>query len=261
MIDEDLSLLGEKGEEMRKLYVEMKKGAKVVKKKKKIVMKAKKVVENPPKVEEKPKKKKKIIKKKKSEVQVHKVNESELEMVEWSRFQNVEVLEAGVCGLKVCCIRVEFEGKNYILKEMRESFRYGRDYMLMDMLKKKFGVKDMGMRRIRSNMGLERVDFKRKSFVGNWKWGERSLVYCMMDEFVNRGDLGKNKEFLVRDDVFRDSLKIRLFDGLFRSSDNIMRNILINDEGVVLSIDEGDIYGKRPKIFGKTDWFLKKENL
>ena len=36
-------------------------------------------------------------------------------------------------------------------------------------------------------------------------------------------------------------------------------NILVNSDGEVLSIDEGDIYGKRTKIFNKSDWFLKKE--
>ena len=70
----------------------------------------------------------------------------------------------------------------------------------------------------------------------------------MMDDFPNVGDLGKNKGFLERDDVFKESLRIRLFDGLFRSSDNILRNILIDSEGVVLSIDEGDIYGKEIKF-------------
>ena len=52
----------------------------------------------------------------------------------------------------------------------------------------------------------------------------------------------------------RESLKIRLFDGLFRSSDNILRNILVNKDGELLSIDEGDIYGKREKVFNKNDW-------
>ena len=129
----------------------------------------------------------------------------------------------------------------------------------MDLLKEKFGVKDLGMKRIRSNMGLDVVDKKKKSFVGNWKWGEREGVYCVMDDFENLGDLGKNKGFLGRDEVFRESLKIRLFDGLFRSSDNILRNILVNSDGVVLSIDEADIYGKRKLVFNKNDWFCKSE--
>jgi len=49
-------------------------------------------------------------------------------------------------------------------------------------------------------------------------------------------------------------LKIRLFDGIFRSSDNILRNILVNTSEELLSIDEGDIYGKRKEIFNKHDW-------
>ena len=42
--------------------------------------------------------------------------------------------------------------------------------------------------------------------------------------------------------VKKEALKIRLFDGLFRSSDNIPRNILVNDMNELLSIDEGDIF-------------------
>ena len=60
--------------------------------------------------------------------------------------------------------------------------------------------------------------------------------------------------------MFRECLKIRLYDGLFCSSDNILRNILINSNKELLSIDEGDIYGKRKEIFNKKDWFLKSEN-
>ena len=51
----------------------------------------------------------------------------------------------------------------------------------------------------------------------------------------------------------KEVYKIRLYDGLFRSSDNIMRNILVNKDGDVLSIDEGDLFGKRGKIFNKNE--------
>ena len=189
------------------------------------------------------------------------VEENALDMVDWSEFKDVKVLEDGVCGLKVCCIRAKWNGKGVVLKEMKKSFRYGRDYMIVDQLKKRFGVKDLAMKRIRSNMGLEVKDKKKKTFVGNWKWGEREVVYCVMNDFENVGDLGKNKGFLERDEVFRESLKIRLYDGLFRSSDNILRNILVDSDGVVLSIDEGDIYGKRKLVFNKNDWFCKSENI
>ena len=137
---------------------------------------------------------------------------------------------------------VKYNGKNYILKEMRPSFNLGRDYVFLDGLKKYFDVRDLGMVRIKSNQGLERVDLKKRTFVGNWKFGEREVIYCMMKEFINIGDIGKHKDFLKNDSVFKECLKIRLFDGLFRSSDNILRNILINENGELMSIDEGDIY-------------------
>ena len=184
-------------------------------------------------------------------------DESKLEFIDWSRFTNIRVLEEGVCGLKVCCVMVELDGKEYVLKEMRKSFNYGKDYILVDSLKSKFGLRDMKMRRIRSNRGLVVKDKAKKSFVGNWQWAERDVVYCIMGLFKNLGDLGKNKGFLEDISVVRECFKIRLFDGLFCSSDNILRNILVNEGGELLSIDEGDIYGKRTRIFNKTDWCVK----
>jgi len=184
-------------------------------------------------------------------------DESKLEFIDFSRFTNIRVLEDGVCGLKVCCVIVELDGKEYVLKEMRKSFNYGRDYILVDSLKSKFGLRDMKMRRIRSNRGLVVKDKAKKSFVGNWQWADREVVYCIMGLFKNLGDLGKNKRFLEDISVVRECFKIRLFDGLFCSSDNILRNILVNEDGELLSIDEGDIYGKRAAIFNKTDWCVK----
>ena len=247
VVDEDLSILGENGEKYKKLYIDIKCG----KTPKKIYkFKVKKEAKN---------KKKMGVTSSGNDVVQHEVDEKKLELVPWSKFSEVKVLEDGVCGLKVCCIKVVYEGSNFILKEMRPSFRLGRDYMIVDGLKEAFGVRDLKMRRIRSDKGLEVVDKSKKSFVGNWKLSEREVVYCMMEEFENVGDLGKNKQFLEDDSVFREALKIRLYDGLFRSSDNILRNILVNSGGELLSIDEGDIYGKRTKIFNKKDWFLKKE--
>ena len=80
----------------------------------------------------------------------------------------------------------------------------------------------------------------------------------MMDYFENIGDLGKNKEYFNDEFVVKECLKIRLFDGLFRSSDNIIRNILVNRDGELLSIDEGDIFGKREKIFNVHEWVSPK---
>ena len=248
VVDEDLSILGENGEKYKKLYIDIKCGKT-----------PKKIYKFKVKKEAKNKRKKEEESSGGNDVVQQEVDEKKLELVPWSKFSEVKVLEDGVCGLKVCCIKVVFEGRHFILKEMRQSFNLGRDYMIVDKLKGAFGVRDLKMRRIRSDKGLEVVDKSKKSFVGNWKLGEREVVYCMMEEFENVGDLGKNKQFLEDDSVFREALKIRLYDGLFRSSDNILRNILVNSGGDVLSIDEGDIYGKRTKIFNKKDWFMKKE--
>ena len=195
-------------------------------------------------------------KKKKTKQPIKKDSES-LECIDWSEFSDVKILEEGVCGGKVCCIKATYQGKPYILKEMKESMNYGLDYILIDKCKPLFGLRDMNMKRIKSNQGQVKIDPTKISYVRNVKIGEKECVYCMMDYWSNIGDLGKHKEVMADESVKREALKIRLFDGLFRSSDNIPRNILVNESNELLSIDEGDIFGKRDKIFNKNDWFTK----
>lgn len=174
-------------------------------------------------------------------------------------FENIKVLEDGVCGGKVCCIRVSYKGSLYIIKEMKTSMNYGKDYIFVDSLKEKFGLQDLGMKRIKSNKGLVKIDKKKISFVKNWELGEKESIYCMMNFMENAGDVGKNKEILKNKEKKIELFKIRLFDGLFRSSDNILRNVLIGNKRLI-SIDEGDIYGKRKKIFNKHDWCIKNKD-
>ena len=143
---------------------------------------------------------------------------------------------------------------------MRKSFNYGKDYVLIDELKENFGIKSMNMMRIKCDKYLTRIDNKKRTLVNNWKWELGGTYYCKMDLFENIGDIGKHKHLLDKDNIFKECLKIRLYDGLFCSSDNILRNILVNSVGILLSIDEGDIYGKRKEIFSRKDWFLKNEN-
>ena len=182
------------------------------------------------------------------------VKDDDPEFISWDNFSDVKILQDGVCGGKVCCISVMYENKRYILKEMGSSMNYGKDYLLVDRCKRFFGLKDMNMRRIRSDKGQIKIDKNKLSYVNNVQIGEKECVYCMMDYWDNLGDIGKKKEFLKKKDVKRECLKIRLFDGIFRSSDNILRNILVNTSEELLSIDEGDIYGKRKEIFNKHDW-------
>ena len=177
------------------------------------------------------------------------------EFISWDLFSNVRVLQEGVCGGKVCCILVTYKDEKYILKEMKESMNYGRDYIVLDKCKKYFKLKRMNMKLIVSNKGLEKIDPNHKSFVNNWKIGDHKSVYCMMDYFENIGDIGKHKHLLSDDNpqLMYECLKIRLYDGLFMTSDNIQRNILVNDRNELLSIDENDIFGKRKNIFNKYD--------
>jgi hypothetical protein len=232
VINEDLSLL-ENGEKYRQFYVDIKNG-----------------LDKP--IVGKLSTKKIVFKKKKTDV-------LDVKLISWNEFTSIQVIDEGVCGLKVPCIKVDYNSKTYILKEMRKSFNYGRDYLFIDTLKPLFGIKSMNMKRIKSNYGVERVDLSIKTFRNNWKLSPRECIYCMMDCFDNIGDLGKNKHFLQDKTILKECLKIRLYDGLFRSSDNILRNILVNKEGVLLSIDEADIYGKRKSIFNKNDPCVKTD--
>ena len=52
---------------------------------------------------------------------------------------------------------------------------------------------------------------------------KENSVFCMMDYFNNIGDLGKSKNLLEIDFIKKEMIKIKLFDGLFRSSDNILK--------------------------------------
>jgi hypothetical protein len=231
--DEDLSLLDDKGKEYKRYYIEMKQKSDPKSKKKKLPKNTIKVSE-----EEDPFK--------------------GLEELSFNEFSEVKILEEGVCGGKVPCIEITYKNQKYILKQMGESMNYGKDYMFMDECKTYFDLWNMNMRRIVCDKKVVRKDPKIKTFVGNTSFSDEKAIYCMMDYFENIGDLGKNKEFLKDEDILKECLRIRLFDGLFRSSDNNMRNILVNKDGELLSIDEGDIYGKRDRIFNHNEWCQKK---
>lgn len=219
--DEYMELLGKNSEKYKEYYIEVKKNID----------------------------KNKVNKKK------NKVNIDILEFIDWKDIEVVKIIEEGVCGGKLPCIIVNYSGDKKILKEMGKSMNYGKDYIIVDECKKLVGLKDMNMKRIRSNKGLVKKDKKKRSYVNNCKIDDKDCIYCMMDYWDNIGDLGKNKDKLKDIKVVEECLKIRYFDGLFRSSDNILRNILVNEDGELLSIDEGDIFGKRKYILNmNSDW-------
>ena len=178
--------------------------------------------------------------------------------ISFEDLSDIFVIEEGVCGGKVPCIIVRYEGKKYIIKMMGESMNYGADYLVIDKAKSLFGLRDMNMKRILCDRKIARKDKSCRTFVNNWEFIEEDAIYCMMDYFESVGDLGKNKKFLKDESVAKEALKIRLFDGLFRSSDNILRNILVDKDGKLLSIDEGDMFGKRKLVFNKRGDYTKK---
>ena len=177
--------------------------------------------------------------------------DDKLDFIDWKDFELIKIIDEGVCGSKLPVIWVSYKDNDYILKEFSKSMNYGRDYIFMDEIKKIFGLIDLDMKRIKSNKGLVRIDNKIKNYRNNSKIDNKNVVYCMMKYYKNIGDLGTNKKLLNNKEIRIESLKIRLFDGLFRSSDNILRNILVGENNELISIDEGDIFGKRKNIFNK----------
>jgi hypothetical protein len=242
--DEDLSLLGDKSEEYKSYYIQKKNESDPKRKKKPI----EKIKDTSGYLNEEDKKQSKTNRK----------SFDELEKISFSEFTDINILEEGVCGGKVPCLDIMYRGKRYILKQMGETMNNGRDYIFMDKCKTYFDLWDMNMKRIVCDKKLIRKDIKIKTFVNNTSFADEDAIYCMMSYFENIGDLGRNKEYLKDEFVVKECLKIRLFDGLFRSSDNIIRNILVNQDGELLSIDEGDIFGKRVNIFNKHEWISPK---
>ena len=228
VVDEDLSLLGDKGSQYKEYYIEMKHKSDPKSKKKKV---PKNTIEDP------------FI---------------GLEKLSFNEFSELKILEEGVCGGKVPCIEITYKNQKYILKQMGESMNYGKDYIFMDECKSIFDLWSMEMRRVVCDKKLVKKDLKIKTFVNNNMFKDEESIYCMMEYFPNIGDLGRNKDFLKDESILKECLKIRLFDGLFRSSDNILRNILVDKDGSLLSIDEGDIYGKRYRIFNHNEYCCKK---
>jgi len=181
-------------------------------------------------------------------------------VISFDEFELIKVIVDGVCGMKKCCLIVKRNGELFVLKEMNKSFNYGKDYMCVDELKIEFGLLDLNMTLIRSDKSLCVIDKNKRTWKNNWMFEEKvNVVYCMMKFYENKGDLGKNKDILNDKKNVKSMLKIRLFDGLFRSSDNILRNILVLNNNDLLSIDENDIFGKRQLIFNKNDWCLKND--
>ena len=81
-----------------------------------------------------------------------------------------------------------------------------------------------------------------------------------MRKIGDGGNFSENKDkkkLLENREILKEIAKIAMFRGIFRVTDFNLRNILIDDDGSLVSIDEGDI-GKRKSIFGGREKWLKK---
>ena len=175
---------------------------------------------------------------------------SKLEFIDMKDMKFVRLCLNNTCGNKVMCFIVEYEGKFYVLKEGRKSMNYNYDYDMIDKCKEIFGLNSIGMKRIRSNKIIERVDKKKLEWNDNWNFIESDAVYCMMNYI--EGDIlidYRRKNGIISKELCVEYIKIGLFRGIFMVSDYNQRNVLICDNKLY-SIDEHDVLGKRVKIIG-----------
>lgn len=189
------------------------------------------------------------------------VDEKKMRFIDGSgiKEEEIRICMKKTCGNKVMC----FEYNGQIWKESRKSFEYNKDYELVDSCKEIFGLKKIGMERIESNFRIEKIEKKRSDWPGNWRkvmTGDEKVVYCLMRKIGDGGNLSENKDkkkLLKNQEVLKEIAKIAMFRGIFRVTDFNLRNILIDNDSSLVSIDEGEI-GKRKSIFGGREKWLKK---
>ena len=178
----------------------------------------------------------------------------------------IELITEGVCAGKMPCGYVTINGRDKVIKPMTKGLNYGMDYYYMDKQKRLFGLKDLGikMRKIPGKALTvkrteEQVQDKKgrtkivKHMSYEWEDSKDGQVIAIMTKINVKADLGKCKDLLKDGDKFREMLKIRLFNGFFRTSDNIIRNILVDEDDELWAIDENDIYGVRKEVFNKKE--------
>ena len=166
-------------------------------------------------------------------------------------FTNVEMITEGLCGWKLPCFYAVYEREKKVVKPFTSGLNYGLDYAYVDAQKTYFGLVSLHIKLVEIP-GYAVVKQKTGQFelITN---SDTRQVFAIMDNILHKGDLGKNKYLLNDEAKYDEMLKIRLVDGLFNTSDNILRNILVRNDNVFVSIDENDIMGKREKIFNTTE--------
>lgn len=201
------------------------------------------------------KKKEKLVKKKKKEVNFDFVEKKELLEIDENK---IKLCSDVVCGNKVMCF--EYDGKIY--KEGRKSMNYNLDYYVFDMCKELFGLNCIGMELRLGKFRIVKKDKSVLSYKDNWmvERTDEEVVYCVMNKIGNCEMLIEKKNEVVKNTGWlKEYCRIGMVRGIFRVSDFNMRNVLIDGNGELVSIDENDILGKRKEVFGMKNRAVLKE--
>ena len=179
--------------------------------------------------------------------------EASLEVIDFDKFTNITPCMERTCGNKAMCFFATYEGDRVCLKEGRKSMNYNRDYMVVDSLKRLFGLNNLKMRRIKIDKVSKKKDKTVDTWENNTEWMDApGTVYSLMAH-VDGVRLSWNKDKIDMEEL----VKIGLFRGIFRVTDFNLCNVLADEEGKLWSIDEHQI-GVRKNIFGKKCGWVKK---
>lgn len=172
---------------------------------------------------------------------------------------------------KLPCGYLSIKGKDKIIKPMTKGLNYGIDYLYVDKQKRLFGLKelDIKLRKIPGKKLTKKItkkltkDDQDIKTINSYEWedNEEGQIIAIMNRINVKTDLGKFKSLLKDEAKYREMLKIRLFNGFFRTSDNTLRNILVDEDDELWVIDENDIYGKRKNVFNKKESVKNSEFL
>jgi len=178
--------------------------------------------------------------------------EKGLEIIKFDDLTNLKPCMVRTCGGKAMCFFANYKGKQICLKEGRKSMNYNRDYIVVDSLKRLFGLNDLGMKRVKMNKKGQKKDKQVDKWENNTEWVDaKGTVYSLMKR-VNGERLSWNKERIR----MKELVKIGLFRGIFMVTDFNLTNVLGNENGELWSIDEHQI-GVRKKNFGKKHGWVK----
>jgi len=186
-----------------------------------------------------------------------------LDFIPMDSFEFIRLCSNTTCGNKVMCFIVKYNEKLYVLKEGRDTMNYNYDYDMIDKCKEVFGLKSIGMVRIRSDKKIEKIDKSQKFWENNFHFVEKKdVVYSMMNfiegiKFIDyRRSVGEDN---VSEELWIEYMKIGLFRGIFLVSDFSQINVLLDKDKNSYSIDKHDVLGKRDYMVGEKNMKVYKK--